>query len=237
MPHIDNSSDSEDDAPESLSLSQSKAAAKKYDNIRLSTEATAKRKLKEKNKKMDEILKERSASNQKGKPGKKDDDQHRASKRVKLDTSEKEGQSSTERPLVEDKQGDDDVISDAEEEFEGFGAASQSSSASEEDENDSEDSGISNEDESASGTDSESDAVSEGERRQNSKGQSDYLPDHIFSSALSKLVSPATVNRNKKTKLKIGNEELHQSRRKKHRANKVKDTVIGYVEHSCYRLL
>lgn len=242
MSHKNDTLDSDDDAPESLSLSQSKASAKKYDDIRLATEANTKRKLKEKNRRMDEILKERSTNNR-SKPGRRNGDStskikdgstisERSLSNEKGPSVEREGESNEDGPLADEQS--EEVASNSDDEFAGF-RAGQSSAASEDDDlamesDESEDLTKDENMSEMSGTESESDTLSISEktgRKQSQREQLDNLPDHFFSSALSTITPPKSPDKKKKVNFKTESNKLHQSRLRKHKSHKAKDIVVG----------
>lgn len=196
-------SDSESDAPESLSLSQSANFARGREKSIQAYATAEKRKMKEQNRRRDQMLKERAAS-RKGKGSKAE---------RKVDEEQTRLETRMARAMDEvDGEDEDDEIG----EFGGMdGLSNKSSEGADEGRSDS-DEHISENDEDGDGDKGES--MDEGVV---SAGKSSYLPDHLFTVALSKP---------KPSKEKPSPALLHSKPklRKRTRAPKNKDIILGY---------
>jgi hypothetical protein len=228
--HSDSSEDEGSDAPEAVSLSQSKKHIQKLETTRKNAEIAQRQSKREKNRERDRKLKERAEKN-------KDETAVKISAKGKAKVIESrsgddELQARMERAMQEaqEESSEDEDEDKAEstsqfEEFEGI------SVNFEEDED--EDSSIDGDhteeedDESQAEDDSEDDAVhEEPPKSQKTRFNPDHLPDELFAAAFASKPKRKTLAENTE---KDNDAAIFRPKKKRKSSNIQKDVVIGYA--------
>ena len=229
--HSDSSEDEGSDAPEAVSLSQSKKHIQKLETTRKNAEIAQRQSKREKNRERDRKLKERAEKN-------KDEAAVRSSakgkgKVVESQSRDDELQARMERAMQEaqeeSSEDEDDDKAESSSQFEEFEGTSVNG---EEDED--EDSSIDgdhteeeDDDEPQAEDDSEDDAAhEEPPKSQKTRFNPDHLPDELFAAAFASKPKRKTLA--EKTE-KDNDATISRPKKKRKSSNIEKDVVIGYA--------
>ncbi|KAF7791166.1 hypothetical protein EIP86_002177 [Pleurotus ostreatoroseus] len=234
---------SDDEAPEALSFSSSRQAAKAQDEALQQFHATEKQKLKDRRRERDRVLKDRKAqakgkgkasedggkSMSKGKGKRKDVEAEESANEEDLG-AESAGETSDHAELearmaraMKDAEAEDDEGDDGDEDEDAIEDESEHESESERSSADQNEDMTSSEDDSDLENDDE-ESLERPSKKPKVTRNLDYLPDHLFSSALSEAASLSTTSAKVKSKPAIA---TAKPRKRKRVARSSKDLVVG----------